>query len=163
MKEIPLTQGKVALVDDADYPWLMAMGKWCAANLNGWWYAVRSERRDDDKQYTVYMHRLIMGSPQEKVDHWCGETLNNQRYNLRLATNAQNTQNQKLRINNTSGFKGVSFSRACRKWKARITANRRITHIGFFPTRIEAALAYNAKALELFGEFARLNIISGES
>ena len=106
----------------------------------------------------VRMHRLIIGAPDGLlVDHRDGNGLNNRRSNLRLATTAQNTRNSCGR-GGASGFKGVY--RACNgspSWVGSIKADGKRIHLGSFPTEAEAARAYDAAALRLFGEFARLN------
>lgn len=150
-KEIPLTKGKVALVDDADYEWLM---QWK-------WYA---QERGSGLTYAglpsggPYMHRLIMNAPKGmQVDHCDLNGLNNQRNNLRLASQSQNLANRQKQKNNHSGFKGVVFDKKCRNWKAEIKINKACKHLGNFQSITDAARAYDAAALELYGEFARLN------
>ncbi len=158
MREIPLTQGKVALVDDGDYEWLMQW-KWFAekrVTRRGivTWYA-----RTNKTNGHHYMHRLILsllGSALEG-DHGDGNGLNNQRFNLRGATKTQNCQNQQLKRNNTSGFKGVCFNKSYGKWRARITVNKQDIELGFFSDKATAAIAYNNAATQHFGEFAQLN------
>lgn len=115
------------------------------------------------------MHRFLFGlqsfEPTVKpgrwplVDHRNGNGLDNRRSNLRLATQAQNMSNRGRPTNNTSGYKGVSAGRLG-GWRAYITSRGKRLDIGTFASKEEAAEAYNAKALELHGEFARLNEIS---
>ena len=104
----------------------------------------------------IKMHRLIMNvtDPNIQIDHINGNTLDNRKINLRQSTNATNHMNQSVRSDNKSGFKGVG--RQGNKWSARIGKNGCI-HLGSFDTPEEAAMAYDAKAKELFGDFARLN------
>jgi len=152
---IPLTQGKVTIVDAEDYKRL-SKDKWYAANTGGKFYACRSI-----KQRTISMHREIMGEPKGMfVDHIDGNGLNNRRSNLRVCTPAQNVQNRRC-MGGSSGYKGVSFIKRDNKWKAEITLNRRRIHIGHFADEISAAKAYDRKAAELFGEFAYLNFAKG--
>lgn len=156
-KEIPLTQGKVAIVDAADYDWLMQW-KWCAYYHRGVWYAMRAICKPTGSHQCVHMHRAILNAPRHlQVDHINGDGLDNTRQNLRLCTNQQNSQNQGIAGNNTSGFKGVSYNKANRKWVAYIKLDGRRIHLGSFSSPQEAARAYDRKALELFGEFARPN------
>lgn len=106
----------------------------------------------------MYLHRLIMGEPEGlEVDHRNGDGLDNRRQNLRVATHAQNLANQRLSAANTSGFKGVSFDRTRpnKPWAAYIKHGGRKLFLGRHETREAAAAAYDAKARELFGEFAR--------
>lgn len=105
----------------------------------------------------VYLHRAIMGFPDKSVDHVNQVKSDNRRVNLRLATTSQNRANITVRGDNTSGFKGVSWHKITKKWRADITVNKKQSYIGSYKTKEEAAKAYNRKALEIFGEFAALN------
>lgn len=158
MKKIPLTQGKFALVDDADFDWLSQWGWHATTKKNSHiFYASRIERRSG-KQGTVLMHREILtltGAPE--VDHRDGDGLNNRRKNLRPATHQQNLANQRIRKGGTSRFKGVCWSERYNKWRVTIKKNYRQLYLGRFSDEIEAARAYDAAALKHFGEFARIN------
>ncbi len=104
------------------------------------------------------MHRLIANAPAHLlVDHIDHDGLNNRKANLRLCSIAQNNQNSRPNRNAASKYKGVSWAQSCRKWFARIRPNRKTIYLGLFTDEIEAALAYDRKAKELFGEFAYLN------
>jgi AP2 domain-containing protein/HNH endonuclease len=153
MKEISLPQGKVALVDDEDYERLARMC-WAAKrrpNRNVW-YA----QCDGGPLKGRRMHRILLNFPPYDIDHKDGDGLNNQKSNLRPATNQQNQRNARLRKDNTTGFKGVK-RRAKGRWGAVIRHNGRDLSLGSFATIEEAARAYDRKALEFGGEFARLN------
>jgi hypothetical protein len=158
MRTIPLTQGKVAIVDDDDFERLNQF-KWHALR-NGprIWYAVRLVRPDPDgPQRAVLMHRLIIGNHSGWTDHINGDGLDNRRSNLRVCTRSQNLANSKLRSDNTSGFKGVCRFAVKRptskKWRAKLAGQL----VGNFHTKEEAAQAYNRAAKETYGEFALLN------
>jgi len=153
--EIPLTQGQVALVDEADYEALVAAGKWQALPAPNTFYAFRKSSRRDGKRLGVYMHTLLTGWPY--VDHIDGNGLDNRRQNLRAATHSKNMMNRGPQSNNTSGFKGVCRNRL--KWRAQIGLDGRHIHLGTFATPQEAAHAYDAAAVELFGEYARPNFL----
>lgn len=155
-REIPLTQGKVAIVDATDYEWLIQW-KWYA-RCDYLWYAARQSSKSENKPMTVYMHREIMAARKgETVDHYDGNGLNNTRANLRFATIQQNNRNSRLSTKNTSGYKGVSFDKRNRKWKACIYVNRKQIYIGLYSTPEEAASAYDEAAKRHFSQFARLN------
>ena len=111
---------------------------------------------------TVLMHRVILsrslGRPllaTEQVDHIDGDGLNNRRANLRLATPLQNARNQKMYKNNTSGYKGVFWSKSRSRWVARIGLNGKRICLGYFKQPEAAYSAYCEAVKEYFGEFAR--------
>jgi hypothetical protein len=104
-----------------------------------------------------------MGEPEGlQVDHEDGNGLNNQRSNLRIASPTQNQGNARRRKDNTSGYKGVSWYRRTNKWKAHIRVDKKLRHLGYFIDLTDAARAYDAAALEHFGEFAHLNFPGGD-
>lgn len=157
MKTLPLSRGLVMLVDDADFEWL-SQWKWHACwNTNGF-YAKRQLRIGTNKQRAVALHRLLMNA------HRDGNTLNNQRYNLRICNAAQSAQNRRVQDRakasaGTSRFKGVRLVRpGC--WEARITVNGK-RYCRSYRSELEAALAYDAKAHEFHGEFAKTNAMLG--
>ena len=154
MKEIKLTQGQVALVDDADFE-ILNQFKWSAVKIRNTFYAARNITVDD-KRKLVYMHCEIMGG--KWVDHIKGNGLNNQRYNLRFCTHRENQMNQRKQANTSSVYKGVSWNKGVGKWMAQIKTKGRGIYIGLFIDETDAAKAYNKKAIELFGEFANLNV-----
>lgn len=161
MKEIKLSQrekcknkGKyVALVDDGDYEYLNQF-RWSVGKSGKILYAIRATRVDG-KIIMQFMHGAIMNA--KGVDHIDGNGLNNQRSNLRLCTQSENGMNMRNRENTSSIYKGVYFSKSAQKWCAAIKINRKGISLGLFVSELDAAKAYNAKAIELFGEFARLN------
>jgi hypothetical protein len=152
-KEISLTQGYVAIVDDEDYDRVAAF-KWSADVKRNTVYAKRTIRLDGRKM-TLRLHAFLTGLPY--VDHRDGNGLNNTRANLRQATNAENQRNRGLQSNNTSGYIGVSFDRARCAWYAHIKADTVMRNLGHHATPEEAARVRDAAARELHGEFARLN------
>jgi hypothetical protein len=161
MKEIQLSQGKVAIVDDKDYEYLSKF-KWYASYSRSGFYAVRSNRQGQKPSH-ILMHRVILNAPLDKEgDHINGDTLDNRRCNLRLCSHSQNICNsRKPTDSKTSIYKGVSLPKGYKRWKACIAINGRNKHLGFFSNELDAAKAYNKAAIELFGEFARLNVIRG--
>lgn len=158
MKQIPLTQGQFALVDDEDFEELNKH-KWYALKPKNTFYAVRAIYNINNKKDFVYMHRAILQLKDTKIhcDHRDNNGLNNQRYNLRESTHDQNQRNTSYQKNNIFKYKGVSWHKARKKYRARISFNGKEFHLGLFEDIIEAAKAYDEKAKELFGEFAWLN------
>lgn len=161
MKEIQLTQGKVALVDDEEFEFLNEF-KWQAhkhRDTNESYYAITNVKLGVNKWKSIKMHRLIMKvvDPKILVDHRDRNGLNNQKINLRTATRLDNAANRNSKPNTTSKFLGVSWHIARNKWRANIQKNKKIKHLGYFINEIEAAKAYNNAAILTHGEFANLN------
>lgn len=154
MKEIKLTQGKVALVDDEDYERLNQF-KWCAVFDRNTFYAVRAKKRSEGKDRMIKMHWDILGL--KGVDHIDHNGLNCQKSNLRKCTHQQNMMNRTANKNSTSKYKGVSFVSSRNKWLASISTHGKAINLGRHDNEKDAALAYDKKAIELFGEFAYLN------
>ena len=156
--EVPLTQGKVAQIDDEDWP-LVAPYRWYAIRSTDGrrWYAVAVPPGGRNRA-RLKMHNLIMGT--KWVDHRDGDGLNNRRANLRKSSNAQNQQNTASR-GGTSRFKGVSWNKRRGKWIVRISVNGKELYGGYFPDEISAALHYDELAKKHHGEFARLNFADG--
>ncbi|HUS72318.1 MAG TPA: AP2 domain-containing protein [Sedimentisphaerales bacterium] len=160
MKFIPLTQNKYAIVDDADYEWLNHY-KWYASYQRGRWYARRNIfDYEKQKTTTISMHQmLLVVSIGNEVDHKDGNGLNNQRNNLRIATRADNQHNQRTQQRiKTSQYKGVHLDKQYNLWRAHIKYNGKVIHIGRYKAEKQAAMAYDVKAKELFGSFAKINI-----
>jgi hypothetical protein len=151
-REIPLTKGQVALVDDND-ALLVSGRKWTTFGARAHRYYARTGGPDG-----VAMHRLIMGlarGDRREVDHINGNTLDNRRHNLRICDHRENVRNRRLGRDNTSGYKGVTFSKGKGKWQAQIAFDGRRRHLGYFSDPQIAHAAYCASARELHGEFAR--------
>jgi len=156
MKKIQLSGGHVALVDDDMFDYLNQW-KWYYSKSIKTGYAQRHEGSGLNRK-TIGMHVEIMHPPTgTKVDHVDLDGCNNQRYNLRICTHSQNLINGRLRRTNKSGYKGVCWHKANHSWVAKIQFNGKALHLGSFDNTIDAARAYNRKAIELCGEFARLN------
>ena len=158
MKRIKLTQNKYAIVDDTDYE-LLSKHKWSICRARGKLYAVRSIRSSGK----VLMHRFLMGlTANDKIciDHINGDGLDNRRDNLRIATLEQNQGNSKLRKDNTSGYKGISWHRNAKKWIVQLGNGKAcILYGGLFTDKKEATKKYNEMARSKFGKFAKLNEI----
>jgi hypothetical protein len=160
IRYIPLTHGLYAIVDAEDYEKLSKY-KWAAlfSQRGRLIYAARSVQTRENgkrKRRTILMHREIMNPPEGMVvDHINHFGLNNRRCNLRNCTQAQNTHNCRPRTDGKSRFIGVFPNRG--KWQAAITCRGDTHYLGLFDDQVEAAKARDRKAIELFGEFARLN------
>lgn len=151
MKTIPLTQGKVTIVDDEDYSSL-AQWKWCYSS-NG--YAERSSPRP---KKILYMHRVITNTPKGmQTDHINGDRLDNRRSNLRVCSSAENRCNTGKMSTNKSGYKGVIWDKKSEKWMSRICFRGKQIYLGLFVDVIQAAEACDAAVKKLHGEFAKLN------
>ena len=160
MKKIPLTQGKFAIVDDADYDWLNQW-EWHTNTSGHKQYARRYEYDGLGGRKVVYMHRFILGSIKGKhTDHINGNGLDNQRSNLRTCSNRENQQNQ-FAVRGSSRFKGVCWSSRNKKWHSRIRTNRGYIYLGVFDIEENAAEAYDKAAMEYFGKFAKTNKMMG--
>lgn len=164
MKEIQLTQGKVALVDDEDFE-RISIHKWQAFNSHkyrgGQYFIARHHATNGH----IMMHRLIAGlNFKDKnlvVDHINHNTLDNRKSNLRVCTKADNSRNCILPKHNTSGFKGVWQDKRNGTWKACLSILGCNKHVGTFFTKEEAARAYDEAAKKHYGEFAYLNFPTG--
>lgn len=159
MKEIPLTQGKVALVDDEDYEWLNQW-KWCVAKAKHLYYAVRRPHVGESGTI-LHMHRAILGLKCKDgilLDHKDRNGLNNQKENLRIADRRINSINSKLlRSTNTSGFRGVTWSKKAHKWQASINTRGINIWGGYHHDPIAAARAHDKMAKSHYGDIAKLN------
>lgn len=135
MKCLELSQNKVALVDDADlsavvwYKWCYD-GQYAAARING---------------KKIRLHRFLLGEPDGLVDHINRDKLDNRRRNLRVVNYSQNNRNTDIRIDNTSGHKGVSYDKYGNRWRAFVYSSGKRINLGSFKNITEAV-----KARELF-------------
>ena len=167
MKYIELSHGKRAIVDDEDFERVNQL-KWYLSDRG---YAIHKTRTIVYKQRKdkicpptfvgkqIRMHRFILGTCKDKVtDHINGDKLDNRRENLRYCTQSENLMNQKIRKDNTSGYKGVRITRQGH-FHARIQTHGKQLHLGHFKSLTEAAEAYNEAAKRYHGNFARLNNI----
>lgn len=161
--EIPLTHGKVTIIDDEDWP-LVSQYTWSAFSSSGkrkpHWYATATTPRREGRK-AIRLHRILLNAPKGiQVDHRDSDGLNNRRANLRLCTHGQNQQNRKAVVSK-SGYKGVSRVHKKPHWNVRwiaaIKKDGRCRHLGSFDTAEAAARAYDRAATQLFGEFASLN------
>jgi len=149
MKQIPLTQGQFAIVDDADYEWLNQW-KWYAHKNYNTFYAVRKSKTVNGKRDLIRMHIEIIGKKEGLItDHINGDGLDNQRHNLRHVTYRQNQQN--LHAERSSRFPGVGWFKATGKWRGRVRIGGRLKHLGYFVSETDAFKAY-CNAINELGE-----------
>jgi len=208
-RRIPLTQGKFAIVDPADFPHL-AKYNWRLCTGNNTFYAERSIRLPTGRYSRILMHREVLslhalpvppvlsiaeGSKVEGsrvevskgqlfenlplfsttqnskprtqnyhrclsdgyvIDHINRNGLDNRRSNLRFATIAQNAWNSRRR-KNRSGYKGVWYAKDKGRFRAAIWHNNKREYLGYFNSKIDAALEYDRAAKKYHGDFASLN------
>lgn len=142
-----------AFIDDEDFD---------KVNQYNWHYWSDGKRieyaRGTVNGKEIYMHNFILGI--KGVDHINHNGLDNQKHNLRITNHHQNMMNQRPPNGKTSPYKGVSWNKERKKWEGKIMFNKKNTFIGYFSDEKTAAIAYNAKAQELFGEYAYLNVIT---
>jgi hypothetical protein len=162
---IPLTQGKVAIIDDVDAG--LASSNWQTRLLGQTWYAQRNVRLLDGRKTMERLHTAVWRrahpgeSHPSEIDHKNGNGLDNRRSNLRPATHQENNRNRRLQSNNTSGYKGVHWETCTQKWRAVIKVDGHQHRLGRFGIAEEAARVYDAKARALFKDFATLNFPKG--
>jgi len=151
--KVELSRGYTALVDSDVLP-ALADYSWHASTKASGTYAQASIKNSDGKYRGVLMHRLIMAADSNQiVDHINGDTLDNRRANLRLATPKQNSFNR--RASSQYGYSGVKKSGGA--WTAMISPDGIDIALGTYQTKQEAAAAYNVAAQAIYGEYARLN------
>ncbi len=151
---VPLTQGYEAVIDAADVH-LVEGRNWHIQRGATSIYAVSNARREDRTRTLLPLHTAITGFA--RTDHRDGDGLNNRRENLREATAAQNSHNQRRGRNNTSGFKGVSHEAQTGRWRASIKLNGVLHRLGRFETPEIAHQAYCKASEAMHGEFGRVN------
>lgn len=163
MKQIQLTKGQVALIDDEDFDDI-SQYRWFAVAprqkdyTHSWYAATKTGGRN------ISMHQLLMnppiGSCADHIDH---NGLNNRRSNLRITTTRENSWNTNKHKNCTSKFKGVAWNREKSKWQVRICINGKEKHLGWFHNEIEGANLYDFVAIQFFGPFAKVNFPTQQS
>ena len=146
--------GNYALVDDEDFEELNKH-KWYCSKDHLTFYAMRMKRRRGKSSESFAMHRVILGIHGMKIlgDHRDRNGLNNQRFNLRKCTHAQNMQNRSSVKCSGSKYLGVTWNKSLRKWKTTIGS----TYLGYYLEEAQAAMAYDIEAVKRYGEFANLN------
>jgi hypothetical protein len=158
---VPLTRGYEAVIEADDIP-IVAGRNWfaqIARKPDGsvrTVYAVANFRRSDGTRSLLRLHRLINSTPCGlETDHIDGDGLNNRRANLRNVTTAENVRNARIRLNNSSGFKGVYWDNRASKWCGQIVSNGVKVCLGYYETAVDAHAAYCEASARLHGEFGR--------
>ena len=163
MKEIQLTKGYIALVDDKDFE---------KVNTISWHVVLRKDKQPMCAQgwtkgsfklrKRLKMHRFILNlnNPNMVVDHINCNSLDNRRHNLRICKQSENCKNLRKLRKTKSIYKGVSWHTQQKKWSVRINVDKKIIHLGTFNNDKDAAHVYNVAAVKYFKQFANLNVLN---
>lgn len=158
--------GCEVLIDEEDLE-IVAPYRWevkASRSGKGSIYVYARDFLRPDGRHRVAMHRLLLNPPTSSVvDHINRNGLDNRRQNLRIATRTQNQANRRLPSVNTSGYRGIYFSKRKNRWIARVSIGHKHNYLGSFHSPAEAAMAYDVAARHLYGEFAALNFPDGSS
>jgi hypothetical protein len=149
---IPISRNKVTIVDASDAELVLSMGRWTANPTSNGFYA---RYMSTPPLASFYLHQMLMNFPARMIDHIDGDTLNNQRSNLRIVTPSQSVMNTTIRADNKSGHRGIFWDKNRGKWRADIKAGVHKKSLGRFDCIEDAIAAYNKAAAELFGEYRR--------
>lgn len=147
---IELSNGGMARIDICD---VELVSGYC------WSYSSKNNKyvRGYIRGRSVLLHRYLMGEPKNLcVDHINHDPLDNRRANLRICTKQENLWNLQKK-SSKNRFKGVSWHKTDKLWKASICKDGKRENIGLFKCETAASHAYDKRALELFGEFAKTN------
>ena len=152
---VTLTKGYEAIIDANDVD-LVGQHNWCVRGGRNTLYATRGEGSKGNQRF-IRLHRFLTDAPKDLiVDHINGNGLDNRRCNLRLVSNSENTRNQTIKNNNTSGYKGVSLYKATGRWCAKICVEGKQYFLGYFDTPEEASIAYQNASKIFHKEFGRI-------
>jgi hypothetical protein len=151
VKEVTV-DGALVQIDDEDYDFV------CELLNRG---LLKYFKKGNRIMIMGLLHRILFRAKTHdpKIDHKDGNSLNNQKSNLRFASHIQNMANRK-KSKGISKYKGVYWNKRNKKWKAQIKSNGKEIYLGVYEEEIDAAIAYDIKAKETWGEFARLNFDS---
>lgn len=146
MKQIPLTKGKFALVDDEDFA-KCSEHPWHTQKNHKTLYARRTVYSTRKNRHVLLLHHFIVGAPScgYEVDHIDGNGLNNQKANLRFVTHRQNLQNKH---HGTSKYPGVSWNVKRQRWFSQAYISGKAVFVGWFTDEDEAFRKYKEKLRE---------------
>lgn len=155
MSKIKLTRGFFSLIDSEDLE-KVSNHSWCI-HKNGKQGKVYAAARINKSLFLL--HRFILGINNKKIqiDHINGDTLDNRKLNLRICFQKENLRNSNKHLDSKNKYKGVFYNKRNKNWRSVICKDYKRYEIGSFKTQKEAAKAYDKKAIELFGKFAKLN------
>jgi hypothetical protein len=149
-------RGYDVIVDPEDVLRISLSGPWRPHRGSRKQYFVHSMPRP--KHENILLHRFLVSAPDGMdVDHINGNTFDNRKENLRICTHSENQKNQKLRINNTSGAKGVSYDKRKKKWRPRITVDGKELFLGYFERLEDAKEAYKHASKTHHGAYGRIS------
>ena len=164
MKKIPLTQGKFAIVDDEDFHYLNRFNWFTSNNKKGNYYAIKKfSKRNNQKSFEISMAYMIINTDtvNSMITHKNRNTLDNRKQNL-IKTSWHSTRHNKKSTskNKTSIYRGVCLRKGIktRPWRMMIQKNK-VKQQYYFKTEKDAAIAYNKRARELYGDMAYQNKI----
>ncbi len=161
MKEIILTKGQLAYVDDEDYEYITSFGNWYSGERYAQRHIIGAEPRKVYLMHREIWKRYFTLNNNEKIDHRDGNGFNNCKSNLRIANSQQNMFNSRLgKRNKRTGYKGVSIDNRNEnpRFQALMRINGKLKHIAMFKTAREAAIAYDLYAQKIQGEYSCPNI-----
>ncbi len=150
------------MFEDGKYPKKRLCHKWnaCYSGKQAGWTSrgyIQIKINGKSHQAHILAHIYMTGKkPIQNIDHKNGNPGDNKWCNLRLATPAENNANSKIRTNNSSGYKGVSFHKISKKWQAKIQTNGKQIYLGLFDTPQKAHKDYCKFAKKYHGKYARL-------
>jgi hypothetical protein len=151
-------RGYEVLIDDEDYERVKSHN-WFACTPGTLTYFFFSKRKNG-KRHQYRLHRFLLNAPEGSVvDHISGDTMDNRKANLRITDWKGNARNHGMNSTNTSGYRGVIFSKSKNRWRAVIQTIKNPLHLGYYPSKEIAAYVYEEASKIIYGEYYRdLNI-----
>lgn len=156
---IPLGRGKYAVMDLMDWEKIQGYSWSAYRSKSGVEYA-RGFKQVAGKRDDPALHQVLLGDPPSgfTIGHLDGDGLNCRRKNIKFLTFQQNAQGPRRKgAGASSKFRGVSWNKNSKNWRASIYIEKRVMHLGSFSGEIKAALAYDTAARKYFGEHAAPN------